>query len=106
MEGLAPRKAPPLPEGANPRTSVARRRAPVKIGLAQAGELGKQLLGDNTFPRGASTFAQRRGMFSSVGPVLRIAPVAWTNDSVGRKGVKVTARGRRKKGYPPLVRGE
>jgi len=105
-EGLAPRKAAPPLEGANPRFSVARRRAPVKIGLAQAGELSRQLLGDNTFPRGGTTFATRRGISASVGPVLKIRPEAGVNDQIGVKGLKPTTRARRKKGYPPIVRGE
>jgi len=78
----------------------------VKIWRAQAGELSKQLLGDNTFPRGATTFAIRRGTAASVGPTLRIRPLSGVNDSLGVKGVKTAARGRRKKGYPPIVRGE
>jgi hypothetical protein len=90
----------------NPRYSTRRRPAPVKIWRAQAGELSKQLAGDNTFPRGATTFATRRGISASVGPVLRISPLAWVNDSVGIKGLKPTSRARRKKGYPPIVRGE
>lgn len=106
MEGLAPRRAPVALPSSTPRTSVARRRAPVKIWQAQSGELGKQLLGDNTFPRGATTFAARRGIFGSVGPTLRIRPEVGVNDQLGRKGVKTAARGRRKKGYPPIVRGE
>lgn len=89
-----------------PRYSTRRRPAPVKIGLAQASELGKQLQGDNSFPRGAGTFATRRGVSASVGPKLVIRPERGVNDQLGRKGVKTAAKGRRKKGYPPLVRGE
>jgi len=105
-EGLAPRRAAPKPAGSSPRFSTARRAAPVKIWQAQAGELSKQLLGDNTFPRGATTFATRRGISASVGPVLRIRPLVGVNDSIGVKGAKVTARGRRKRGYPPIIQGQ
>lgn len=106
-EGLAPRKAPPAPlSSTSPRFSTARRAAPVKIGGAQARELGKQLQGDDTFPRGATAFGNRRGLYASVGPKLTIRPERGVNDSLGVKGLKPTHRARRKKGYPPIVQGE
>ncbi len=90
----------------NPRLSTSRRPAPVKIGLAQAAELNKQFAGANTIPDGATRFGNRKGLYASVGPRLQIRPEAGVNDQLGRKGVKVAAKARRKKGYPPIVRGE
>lgn len=89
-----------------PRHSTRRRPAPVKLGLAQAAELNKQLAGDDSFPRGATTFGNRRGKYASVGPRLNIRPESGVNDRLGRKGVKVTKKARRKKGYPSIIRGE